>query len=536
MRYSGLLLNSPSILLEAGIFYPSNRPVPATDLIRSLRQAILLARQNVYAVGSATPLATIRMEDPAFSLFVKREDLSPIHAYKWRGACNRMARLSSEALERGVVTASAGNHAQGVALAAANLGTHARIFMPQSTPRMKQRAVRALGGSRVSIELIGDSYDVASAAAHDSAAREGRTFIHAYDDLEVMGGQGTLADEIVLSGEGPFDLAFIQVGGGGIAAACATWLKLHYPEIRIVGVEGERQASMAAAVRQGGPVTLDTVDVFCDGTAVRKAGALTYPICASLVDEWMTVSNDEVSAAIQFLWERLRCIPEPSGAMGVAAALRQREHLAGKRVLSILCGANMDFEQLATIARRSAVGAARRRFLRIGIPERRGAMLELLRALPEAVNIVDFQYGKTDAAIAYPVIGFEVAALEFDALVEALRRGGFDFLEVTDDPDVAFRMIHYEAARLGHPLFITLDFYERPGALAGFLEAVSPHGNLCYFNYAYSGERVGRALLGFEFESREAHQQFEATLERARERYRGYSRIERPVMERILGS
>ncbi len=503
------------------------------ERLRGLRQEILLARRRIYEVGEATPLQSIELED-GIELFVKREDLSPIHAYKWRGAYNRMAQLDADQLARGVVTASAGNHAQGVARGACKLGTRAVIFMPLSTPRMKQVAVKKHGGDQVEIRLVGDTYDIASAAAREAAATEGLSYIHAYDDLAVMAGQGTLADEIVLSGKGPFDVAFLQVGGGGMAAATATWLKMNFPKIHIVGVEGVDQASMAAAIKAGGPVELKKIDVFCDGTAVRKAGQLTHQICAEVVDEWMTVTNGEVSAAVQFLWEELRCIPEPSGAMGVAAALKRRAGLSGKRVLSILCGANMDFEQLASIARNSAVGAARRRYLKINIPEQAGAMSRLLEALPESVNIVDFQYGKIHATEASPVIGFDATPIEGDALCRTLEAGGYAYREVTSETDVEFRMIHYESQLLKRPIFLTLEFHERAGALAEFLRAVSPHSNLCYFNYVYSGERVGRALLGFEFNSAEAHEAFPAHLEAASQAYRTFEIVSSDVLERIL--
>lgn len=503
------------------------------SLTRALRQEILSARRRIYEVGQATPLESIEFED--LSIFVKREDLSPIHAYKWRGAYNRMAQLSADELKAGVVTASAGNHAQGVALAAKKLDTQATIFMPLATPRMKQVAVKKHGGDNVEIRLTGDSYDAASNAAHAYAKEQNLSYIHAYDDLAVMAGQGTLADEIVMSGKGPFDVAFLQVGGGGMAAATATWLKMNFPDIHIVGVEGVEQASMAAAIKAGHPVALDKVDIFCDGTAVRKVGKLTHQICAEVVDEWMTVSNDEVSAAIQFLWEQLRCIPEPSGAMGMAGILKRRESLAGQRVLSVLCGANMDFEQLASIARRSAVGAARRRFLRIEIKETSGAMSGLLKALPDTVNIVDFQYGKTDAEGATPVIGFDVDPMQFDVLKKSLSDADFAFTEVTSEADVAFRLIHYESRLLRTPYFITLEFHERRGALGDFLRAVSPHANLCYFNYVYSGERVGRALLGFEFDSSGQHDQFTQVLDSAKHAYRAYERVSDATLARIIG-
>lgn len=503
------------------------------ELIRSLRQEILFARRRIYQVGESTPLESVSLGE-GLELFVKREDLSPIHAYKWRGAYNCMAQLDADQLARGVVTASAGNHAQGVALAARKLGTRAILFMPLSTPRMKQIAVKRHGGDQVEIRLVGDSYDVASSAAREAAEAGGLSYIHAYDDLSVMAGQGTLADEAVMSGEGPFDVAFLQVGGGGMAAATATWLKMSFPNIHIIGVEGLGQASMAAAIKAGKPVELDKIDVFCDGTAVRKVGRLTHQICTEVIDEWMTVTNNEVSAAIQFLWEELRCIPEPSGAMGVAAVLKRRPELTDKRVLSILCGANMDFEQLAGIARHSAVGAARRRYLKISIPEKPGAMYHLLEVLPESVNIVDFQYGKTDADAAAPVIGFDVTPMQADALGRTLQDGGYSYNEVVSETDVEFRMIHYESKLFTHPVFLTLEFHERAGALAEFLRAVSPHANLCYFNYVYSGERVGRAMLGFEFTSEAARKAFPDHLSEASQAYRSYEMVSQEVLSRIL--
>ena len=500
--------------------------------LQQLREEILFARRRVYEIGARTPLQSIQMED-GLSLFVKREDLSPIHAYKWRGAYNCIAQLDPAARARGVITASAGNHAQGVALAARHLGMKALIYMPESTPRMKQIAVKRHGGEQVEIRLFGDTYDAASTEAHQIAEQDGLTYIHAYDDLAVMAGQGTLADEVVMSGQGPFDVAFLQVGGGGMAAATATWLKLHFPGIHIIGVEGVGQASMAAAIQAEHPVALEKVDVFCDGTAVRKVGQLTHPVCAAMIDEWMTVSNDEVCAAIQFLWEQLRCIPEPSGAMGVAAALKKREQLAGKRVLTLLCGANMDFEQIASVARRAAVGAAHRRYLKIHIPENKGAMYALLNALPETVNIADFQYGKIHASQAAPVIGFDVDEMQFAHLQRALSDGGYACSEVTSETDVDFRMIHYDPKLFSLPQFITLEFHERPGALCDFLREVSPHANLCYFNYVYSGERVGRALLGFEFENREAHDAFTGHLDNAAA-YRNYDVVSRAALDRMV--
>lgn len=502
------------------------------SLLSSLRQEILFARCRIYEIGQATPLDKITLDD--LTVFVKREDLSPIHAYKWRGAYNCMAQLTSKQLRKGIVTASAGNHAQGVAIAAKKLGTRATIFMPLATPQMKQMAVKLHGGPLVEIRLTGDSYHEASSAALAHADTEKLTYIHAYDDLAVMAGQGTLADEIIMSGKGPFDVAFLQVGGGGMAAATATWLKMNFPNIHIVGVEGIQQASMAAAIQAGHPVTIDKVDIFCDGTAVSKVGELTYQVCSEVIDEWMTVSNDEVSAAVQFLWEHLRCIPEPSGAMGVAGILQRRSDLSGKKILSVLCGANMDFEQLALISQRAAVGASHRRFLQIAIKEQSGAMHALLQNLPPTINIVDFQYGKTSPDRAKPIIGFDVNPMEFEQLKQSLDANGYSYEEVTSEADVMFRLIPYEASLLHLPYFITLEFHERPGALADFLSTVSPHANLCYFNYVYSGERVGRALLGFEFEDSAQHAKFPEALVSAQKAYRAYEPISEVTLKRIL--
>lgn len=476
-----------------------------------LFQEILMARKRVYAVARPTPLEEVALPLAA-QVYLKREDLSPIHAYKWRGAYNCMAQLSEADRERGVVCASAGNHAQGVALAATHLNTHARIYMPVSTPRMKQHAVRMHGGAHVDIVLVGDSYSEAAAAAHVCAEETGRIFVHPYDDLATMGGQGTLADEIVMSGEGPFDAAYLQIGGGGMAAAVACWLKAYYPHIRIVGVEGVDQASMAAAIQAGKPVELGYVDVFCDGTAVKKAGTLTHALCAELIDEFITVTNEEVCAAIELLWNAQRCIPEPAGAMGLAGVMKHADRLAGQKVVAIICGANVDFDQLAWISRHAGIGAARRRHYRFTMGETPGQLLHLLNTLLEGINIVDVQYGKLHDDLAYPVIGFEASPPQLALLDRRLTDEQIVHEDVTSQVDVEFRIINYEPARFHLPYFISFEFPERAGALRDFLRAVRDTANICYFNYAASGEQVGRALIGFEFADGTHREQFIAML------------------------
>ncbi len=498
-----------------------------------LIREILLARQRVYSLASATPLQKLEIQTD-FDCFIKREDLSPINAYKWRGAFNCMSQLSEEELARGVVTASAGNHAQGVALSAKKLGTRARIFMPLSTPKMKQVAVKRHGGDQVEVCLVGDSYDEASVEAKRVSAEEGITYIHAYDDLQVMGGQGTIADEIALSGEGPFDVVFIQIGGGGLAASVATWLKEMYPAIRVIGVEGEHQASMAAAVEAGKPVTLDYVDVFCDGTAVKQVGEFTYPVCRDVIDEFVTVTNDEVSAAIEVLWNTIRVIPEPSGAMGLAGVLKKQSELSGKKVVTILCGANMDFHQLGKISAASGIGSDTERYFRFHIKETSGELLRLLEVGMADFNIADFQYGKTHAIDSWPILGVQGESEELAKLPDKLTKAGIEFEDVTSSPDVAFRVIPFRSQLVSNPYFIELEFPERQGALHDFLSSVKGSASICYFNYEYTGERVGHALIGFEFSTATERNSFVEGMASGHWRFRAFQELPEEAMRRMI--
>jgi threonine dehydratase len=505
-------------------------------LDRQLRQEILFARERVYRFGKATPLERLNLPGPGPEIWVKREDLSAVKSYKWRGACNRMAMLTRAEAARGVVTASAGNHAQGVALAARVLSIHARIYMPRSTPKVKQNAVRHHGGGFVEIHLSGDSYDEAVSAARADEAASGAVYVHAYDDIKVMAGQGTLADEIVLSGHGPFDAAYLQIGGGGLAAGVSSWLTTYWPDIEIVGVEGVGQASMKAALAVGKPVALDDVDLFCDGTAVRKAGELPFQICRHTLSRIETVTNAEVSDAIRTLWEGLRCISEPSGAMGLAAVLKNREALAGKRVLVVLCGANIDFLQLGLIAQSVGMGNKTSRTLRVRIPERAGTMLELLDTCFDGLDIADFQYGKTDALEAWPA--FTIHADDpavLDALPAKLDAHGFAWEDLTGAVDIAFRAIPLRGDLLKNTAFLRLDFYERPGALHDFLDRrIRGNASLCYFNYRQSGERIGRALIGLDFPSPYERDALLMTIPRHGEGYRLCEAVDEATRKRLL--
>jgi threonine dehydratase len=505
-------------------------------LDRQLRQETLFARERVYRFGEATPLEKISIPDGP-EIWVKREDLCPVKSYKWRGACNRMAVLSPKEAAKGVVTASAGNHAQGIALAAKRLGIKARIYMPRSTPRVKQSAVLHHGGEFVEIHLSGDSYDEAVHAAKTDEAETGAVYVHAYDDLRVMAGQGTLADEVVLSGHGPFDAAFLQIGGGGMAAGVANWLKTYWPGIEIVGVEGVGQASMKAAIEAGKPVALENVDLFCDGTAVRKAGELPFGILKDTIDRTETVTNPEVSNAIRVLWENLRCVSEPSGALGLAAILKNREAYVGKKVLIVISGSNVDFLQLGLIARSQGVANQSNRTLRVKIPERPGAMLELLDTCFEGVNISDFQYGKTaenEAWPAFTISADDAAVLE--SVPAKLDAAGFAWEDLTGALDIDFRAIPLRSDLLENPAFLRLDFYERPGALHDFLaQRISGNANLCYFNYRQSGERIGRALIGLDFPSSYERDALLMTIPSHGDGYRLCEPVDEETRKRLVG-
>lgn len=473
-----------------------------------LFEEILQARQRVYAVGSPTPLQELRLPDVDAVVFAKREDLGPIKAYKWRGAYNCMAKLTAEQRAGGVVAASAGNHGQGVALAAARLGCKAHIFMPRSTPEVKQNAVRMHGGEQVNIVLTGDSYDAASAAAHEFADANGLTFVHPYDDLATMGGQGTLADEVVMSGKGPFDRVYLQIGGGGLASGCACWFKKFWSDCKCIGVEGVNQASMKLAVESGERGVLPYVDVFCDGTAVRQAGENTYRLCRELLDGFVTVTNDEVCKAIRSLWNSIRVVTEPSGAMGLAAFLKDWEAgevKPGEKCLVVLSGANMDFAQMGVVAARAGVGQSKRkqRYLQIPMETKRGQILKYLENIPAGVLLTDVQYGRVGGDIQHPVFGVLGTNEQFAEIEQRLAAQGLKAVDVSEDEDVAFRMISYDREHLSHPVFFVIEFPERPGAFTEFMRAMGEYANLCYFNYQYSGESVGRALVGLEFATRE---------------------------------
>ena len=463
---------------------------------------VLRARERIYHINKPTPFEKVRIDGLDADIFLKREDLSAINAYKWRGAYNAISMLTDKEKQKPIIAASAGNHAQGVALAARMQGLKAKIYMPLSAPKMKQDAVRKHGGDAVEIILEGDSFSDTGEFALKEAKKQKAAFVHPFDNIYTIAGQATIADEIVLSGQGPFDYAFVQIGGGGMAAGVSSWLRIHYPHIKIIGVEGEGQASMKASIEKGKLVTLDEVDTFCDGTAVKTPGKLNFQICRETLDEVITVSNDEVCAAIETAWSVGRFVPEPSGAMGLAGVMKYaRENekaIKGKKIVTLISGTNMDFSKLRMISANSAIGAHRRKYLRFPIGEQKGSLLGLLQDHFSDVNVTAFHYGKVAEDKAWPVIAFEAAPDKLKDLSKRLKKAKVAYEDITGAQDMNYRVINYDPALCRNPMLLYVNFPERKGALRGLLKTISGKANICYFNYVYSGEEIGRALMAFE--------------------------------------
>ena len=466
---------------------------------------VMQARCRIYQMAPPTPLECHQMEG-GWEMLLKREDLSPIHSYKWRGAFNFMKTKEKEAKLLGVTAASAGNHAQGVALSAARLGISAHVFMPRSAPRLKVEATKYFGGDWVEIHQIGDNFDQASQAAFEFCRENGALYVPPYDDILVMAGQGVLGDELMTSAHRP-EIVFLQIGGGGMAAGVASVIKTYAPDVKVIGVEEEGQASMRAAFLAGEPVTLDHVDVFCDGTAVKRAGEKTYTALKNLLDDIVIVSTSDVAAAIEEFWRVARVLPEPSGALGLAAARKYEEDLTGKKVGIVLSGANLDFRQLASIARKAGPGSETKSYYRIKLAERPGSMLELLQSVKSLdLNISYLMYGQNDLDSGYPVIGFDGPKKAQSVLEQTLTRNGYDFADISSKADLHFRLAPFQPKLFKNPFATIIHFPERPGALTEFMERAAALASISYFNYTHTGEQVGRALVVLSFQNQQDRQ------------------------------
>jgi threonine dehydratase len=480
----------------------------AADYVRKILSA------RVYDVAVETPLHAL----PRLSLSLgsdvrlKREDLQPVFSFKLRGAYNKMAQLSPEALARGVICASAGNHAQGVALAARQLGCRAVIVMPVTTPSIKIDAVRSLGGE---VELHGDAFDDAYAHAMMLVAAQGLVFVHPYDDPEVIAGQGTIGMEMLRQHSGPIEAIFVPIGGGGLAAGIAAYVKFLRPEVRLIGVEPAEAASMAAAIDAGHRIVLDQVGLFADGVAVRQAGEETFLICRELLDEVVTVDTDEICAAIKDIFDDTRAIAEPAGAVGLAGLKKyaQRERLQGATLIAILSGANMNFDRLRHVAERAEIGEQREARFAVGIPERPGSYRRFIECLGTRA-ITEFNYRYAGGAEAHVFVGVALrdGAAEKHRLMESLQLAGYAVTDMTDNEMAKLHIRYMVGGRTAAPgeRLYRFEFPERPGALMKFLIGMAGDWNISLFHYRNHGADYGRVLAGIQVpdEDRDAFAQF----------------------------
>ncbi|MCY4450753.1 MAG: threonine ammonia-lyase, biosynthetic [Immundisolibacterales bacterium] len=459
-------------------------------------------KSRVYEIVGETPLSEMPLlsERLGSRVLLKREDTQPVFSFKVRGAYNRMVRLDEADAARGGVAASAGNHAQGVALAARRLGIGAVIVMPETTPAIKMDAVRRLGAEVVA---HGFSFDEANTHAHAVSSRTGRVYVHPFDDPDVIAGQGTVGMEILRQVPKTPRGIFVPVGGGGLIAGVAAYVKPLWPEVKIIGVEPEESASMFAALRAGRPVRLDEVGLFADGVAVRQVGEESFRLARQYVDEVVLVTTDETCAAIRDIYQNTRTIAEPAGALGVAGLKRyaERERLAGELLVAIDSGANVNFDRLRHIAERAEVGEQLEMLLAVTIPERAGSLLDFCRCIGER-SVTEFNYryaGKADAQI---FLGLELreGAEERAATISRLVEHGYPVVDLSDDEMAKLHIRHMvggPAAARDERLF-RFEFPERPGALLGFLTHLGGRWNISLFHYRNHGSAYGRVLMGIQ--------------------------------------
>ena len=472
---------------------------------------ILTARVYDVAVDSALEPARNLSRRLDNQVLLKREDQQPVFSFKLRGAYNKMAHLSPDQLARGVICASAGNHAQGVALSARKLGTKALVVMPVTTPKVKVEAVQALGGTVV---LQGESYSDAYQHALKLQTEQDLVFVHPFDDPDVIAGQGTIGMEILRQHQGPIDAVFVAIGGGGLISGVASYLKAVRPEIKVIGVQTQDSDAMHQSVQAGQRVQLHDVGLFSDGTAVKLVGEETFRITRELVDDFVLVDTDEVCAAIKDVFQDTRSVMEPAGALGVAAVKQyvERHGLKGKTLVAITCGANMNFDRLRFVAERAEFGEQREALFAVTIPERPGAF----KAFCEVVgprSVTEFNYRMSDADAAHVFVGLSIARRDEAArIAQQFEQQGFQTVNLSDDElakEHARHLVGGRAPMARDERLLRFIFPERPGALLKFLSSMNPAWNISLFHYRNQGADYGRVLVGLQIPEGE-----EADLER----------------------
>lgn len=462
-----------------------------------------ILKARVYDVAKETPLdfakgLTNRLGN---KVWLKREDMQSVFSFKIRGAYNKIAHLDRDSLNKGVITASAGNHAQGVALAAQRLGIKALIVMPKTTPAIKVSSVRNLGAK---IDLHGNTYDDAYAHACKLAQEHEMTFIHPYDDVDVIAGQGTIAMEILRQHEDVIHAIFVPVGGGGLIAGVSAYVKRLYPQIKIIGVEPDDAPCMCRALEAGERVVLDQVGIFADGVAVRQVGEEPFRIAQQCVDEVILVTTDEICAAIKDIFDDTRSITEPAGALAVAGMKKyvERESITGKSLVAIDSGANMNFGRLRHVAERAELGEHREAIIAVTIPEQPGSFRKFCDVIGLR-SITEFNYRFSDPSQAHVFAGVQIEEGENEKndLIEKLSKHGYPVVDMTDN-EMAKLHIRYmvggHAVNVEDERLFRFEFPERPGALLRFLNKMGHRWNISMFHYRNQGAAYGRVLVGIQ--------------------------------------
>ncbi len=464
---------------------------------------ILTAR--VYDVARETELEPARNLSARLAnrVYLKREDNQPVFSFKLRGAYNKMVHLSAEAMARGVITASAGNHAQGVAYSAARLGVKAVIVVPVTTPQVKVDAVRAHGGPTVDVVQAGESYSDAYAHALELQEARGLSFVHPFDDPYVIAGQGTIAMEILSQHQAPIHAIFVPIGGGGLAAGVAAYVKAVRPDIKVIGVQTEDSCAMAMSLKAGERVTLSEVGLFSDGTAVKLVGVETFRLCSEYLDDVLTVNTDEICAAIKDVFQDTRSLLEPAGALSVAGAKQyaERTGIENDTLVAITSGANMNFDRMRFVAERAEVGEAREAVFAVTIPEERGSFKRFCELVGER-SVTEFNYRIADASAAHIFVGVQIKSRdESAAIAQAFEAHGFATVDLSND-ELSKQHIRYMVggrSPLAHDeRLFRFEFPERPGALMKFLSSMAPDWNISLFHYRNQGADYSSILVGIQ--------------------------------------
>ncbi len=462
-----------------------------------------ITEAKVYDVAMHTPLDNMPRLDKRLNakVLLKREDLQPVFSFKIRGAYNCIANLPENILKNGVICASAGNHAQGVALSAKKLGIKAIIVMPVTTPPIKIEAVKYWGGNVV---LHGDTFDEAYLHARKLEKENGLAFIHPYDDPVVIAGQGTIGMEILQQYKEPIEAVFVPIGGGGLAAGVAAYIKALSPETKVIGVEPVDAACMKAAIDAGERVVLDRVGIFADGVAVRQAGEETFRMCRELLDDVLLATTDEICAAIKDIFEDMRVIAEPAGALSLAGL---KNYVAANpnrtgALIAINSGANMNFDRLRHVAERAEIGEAREILLGVTIPEEPGSYRRFIQVLGNR-NITEFNYRYSHGDSAHVFVGLKLdnAKKEKPEIIAQLNKLGYEVLDISDNETAKIHiryMVGGRAPEALNEIMLKFEFPERPGALMRFLDSVGSDWNITLFHYRNHGSDYGRVLVGLE--------------------------------------